>query len=506
MNSKKIHSIVIVGGGTAGWMCAARLSKHFIRTDISLTVLDSSRIGTVGVGEATIPTLRRFYQSLGLSDREVLSKTQATMKLGIRFEDWKQKGSQFIHAFGLYGHEAKGVPFYHYWLQARSQGESSSLDAYNLAVCMAEQGRFELPNPRPDSPLSIFDWALHFDAGLFGEVMRSVALGQGVTHIDAKIERVVRDNSTGDINQLVLDDGRKIGADLFIDCSGFSSLLLGEALQEPYEDWSEWLLCDRAVAAQSERQGALPVTTTARAHASGWQWRIPLQHRQGNGHVYASHFCSDDEAEHRLRQHIDGPLINEPKFFSFTPGRRRKAWVKNCIAVGLSSGFIEPLESTSIALVETAIEKICGSFPGPFYTEKSVARFNEVTALEYERIRDFIILHYQLNERDDSEFWRYCASMRVPDTLEEKIQGYLSEGHLPYWQWEIFHPDSWLAIFNGFGKFPKRFDARASQIPAETLSSSFRQMRENISVLVASLPEADAFLQRYLREEEGQMA
>lgn len=494
MHNYRINHIVIAGGGTAGWMAAAKLSQHFSQTAVKITVVESSEIGTVGVGEATIPTLRRFYQSLGMNDIDVLRKTNATVKLGIEFKDWYQPGSSFIHPFGLFGHEANGIRFHHYWMKLRELGDKSALEEYSLGIAMARANKFTLPLENPESPLSIFDWALHFDASLFGKLMRDYAITHGVEHIDAKINHVNLYPENGFIASLTLDEGRQLEADFFIDCTGFRGLLIGDALKTQYVDWSQWLLCNRAMAVQSELAGEALARTIAKAHSAGWQWKIPLQHRQGNGHVYSSEFINDEKAEETLLQHVDGNVLHSPRKFRFTPGRRTSAWNKNCIALGLAAGFLEPLESTSIALIETGIEKICNAFSRPFFNQELADNFNQLTAAEWERIRDFIIAHYKLNQRDDSEFWRYCRSMSIPDSLQQKITAYYERGDLLHYPHEIFHPDSWLAIYSGFNFYPERFNKKVERVNPKYLQQSLAVMRQSIADAVASFPSHKEFI------------
>ncbi|MBU1438755.1 MAG: tryptophan 7-halogenase [Gammaproteobacteria bacterium] len=492
-----IKSVVIVGGGTAGWMTAAALSHHFRQMPVSITLVESSQLGTIGVGEATIPTLRRFYQRLGLTDIDVLKATNATCKLGIEFKNWRTPGSSFIHPFGLFGQQINQIPFHHYWQKLRQLGDPTDLADYSLGINLARHNKFCLTNPNPTSELHIFDWALHFDASLFAELMRNYALAQGVAHIDAKIEQVQLQPQTGAIELLQLDNQQQLTGDLFIDCSGFKALLMEDALQTGYEDWSQWLFCDKAVALQTTQEGSLNPRTVSTAHQAGWQRTIPLQHRQGNGHVYCSRYISDDEATATLLQNVSGTPLHQPRQFSFVPGRRKKAWNKNCIAVGLSSGFLEPLESTSIALVETAIEKIILSFPTPHYRQQQVDRFNEVTMLEYERVRDFIILHYKANQRTDSQMWLDCQQMAVPELLAEKIRIFKSSGEIVRYPWEIFGADSWLAVFNGLGVLPERYHPKVDQIPVAQLQQQLASMRQQISSLVQAVPEHEQFLTRF---------
>lgn len=497
MTEQTIKSIMIVGGGTAGWMTAAALSQHFEHMPVKITLIESSQLGTVGVGEATIPTLRRFYSKLGFSDIEVIRATNATCKLGIEFQDWHSPGSSFIHPFGLFGVPVKDTPFHHYWLKAQQLGQKTDIADYSLGINLAKQNKFCFASPKPESNLQVFDWALHFDAGLFAELMRTYALKNHVEHIDAKIAEVLCSEQNGNISAVQLENGQTINADLFIDCSGFSGLLIDKTLNCGYEDWSEWLYCDRAFAVQTESSTKPIPRTIAKAHSAGWQWQIPLQHRTGNGHVYSSRYISDEEALHTLLEHLPGEPLHAPRRFSFTPGRRVKAWDKNCIAVGLAAGFLEPLESTSIALVETAIEKIILSFPKPQYSQLEVERFNSVTATEYERVRDFIILHYKANQRTDSAMWRDCRAMSVPDSLQQKMQAFKAIGSLERQPWEIFGPDSWLAIYAGFDYLPESYAAQVDNMPNDYLLTNLANMRNSISQMVAPVPSHVDFLTRF---------
>lgn len=495
MQKKPVSKIIIVGGGTAGWMAAASLSKHFRKTSVAITVVESSEIGTVGVGEATIPTLRRFYAELGMKDHDVMRATRATCKLGIQFRDWHSTGSQFIHPFGLYGQRANGVEFHHYWMKLRERGEAAGdLPEYSLGVQLAEHHKFIEPSPNPPSELSVFDWALHFDAALFAKLMREYAEQHGVKRIDARIHAVQQNSTDGSLASLQLDNGDEISGDLFIDCSGFRALLIEQTLKTGYEDWSKWLLCDSAVAVQSELAGNPPPYTISQAHKAGWQWRIPLQHRQGNGHVYCSRYMSEDEAIAILKKNINGHLLHEPRRFNFTAGRSKQAWNKNCIAIGLASGFLEPLESTSIALVETAIEKIRHSFPRPYYTQTEIDKFNHLTAQEYERVRDFIILHYKANQRHGEPLWDQCRTTAVPELLQNKIDGFTTRGELIRYPIEIFGPPSWLAIYHGFGILPQAYDSRVNQLDENYLEQSLAEMRNSIQHAVNSVPTHEEFI------------
>ncbi len=494
MPMNHVNRVVIVGGGTAGWMTAASLSHHFGHLPISFTVVESSEIGTVGVGEATIPSIREFYQVLGISDIEIMRATKATCKLGIEFRDWYKKGSAFFHPFALYGQAVKGVPFHHYWLKMKQAGYSADISEFSLGVMLAKQNKFTFPSENPPSSMSVFDWALHFDASLFANFLRDFSVSKGVTRIDDKVIGVNLRAHDGFIESLQLEKNSIVEGDLFIDCSGFQALLIEGALKTGYEDWSQWLLCDRAVAMQSETHEAPAPYTVSTAEAAGWRWRIPLQHRSGNGHVYSSHHMSDDEASNILLQHTPGRPLTNPRVIKFLPGRRKQAWNKNCIAIGLSSGFLEPLESTSIALIELGIEKIRQFFPDKNFNLDIVNEFNERTRIEYERVRDFIIFHYKASARDDSEFWNYCRNMAVPEELAYKNRLFKARGHLLKYPYEIFQQPSWIAIYTGNQYLPDTYDPIVDQFDHDYLATVFDEMRKSVRATVAEMPTHAEFI------------
>lgn len=493
---RSVKKLVIVGGGTAGWMAAASLKQHF-KAALDITLIESSEIGTIGVGEATIPTIRHFYRSLGLSDLDVIKATRATCKLGIEFRDWYKPGSSFIHPFGNYGQPLRGIEFQHFWLKLYQKGLASPLGDYSLGVTLAKNNKFTFPAVNPPSVLSSFDWALHFDAALFANLMRSHAEANGVKRIDAKIEKVNINQQTGDITSVKTDAKQVIAADLFVDCSGFRGLLIEDALHTGYENWSDWLLCDGAFAVQSKSVGSPNSYTEVTARPAGWQWKIPLQHRDGNGHVFSSKFMRDDIAVALLRKNIEGELLHEPRKIGFVPGRRKLAWNKNCIAIGLSAGFLEPLESTSIALIQTGIEKIRHLLGALSYNDSIVREFNETTQLEYERVRDFIILHYKLNARDDSEFWRYCRAMQVPDSLQHKMDLFKASGYVVNYRWEMFHLPSWLAIFTGFNYLPDVYDVQVDELDETLLANNIKRMKESLQATVADTPSHGDFIAQH---------
>lgn len=491
-----VKKIAIVGGGTAGWMAAASLKHHF-KSALDITLIESTEIGTVGVGEATIPTIRHFCHSLGLSDLEVIKATGATCKLGIEFRDWHKPGSEFIHPFGNYGQPLRGVEFQHFWLKLFRKGLASSLGDYSLGVTLAKNNKFTFPAVNPPSVLSSFDWAFHFDATLFAGLLRTHAETKGVKRVDAKIDKVNINHNTGCIESVRTESKQVINADLFIDCSGFRGLLIEEALHTGYENWNQWLLCDSAYAVQSKSMGSPNSYTEVTARPAGWQWKIPLQHRNGNGHVYASKFMRDEIAQDLLRKNILGELLHDPRKLSFIPGRRKLAWNKNCIAIGLAAGFLEPLESTSIALIQTGIEKIRHHLATLTYNDAVVREFNDTTQLEYERVRDFIILHYKLNERDDSEFWRYCRSMLVPDTLRHKMELFKASGYVVNYRWEMFHLPSWLAIFAGFDYLPDAYDVQVDELDESVLATNIMRMKESLQTTVSDTPNHGDFIAQY---------
>lgn len=496
MNSEPIESLIIVGGGTAGWMVAAALQAH-LKGTVKISLVESSEIKTIGVGEATIPTIRRFYHALGLDDLEVMRATGATCKLGIKFNDWLKQGSEFIHPFGTFGQDINGIGFHHFWLKLRNLDKVGEISNYSLGGSLALNNKFNIPVNNPRSSASIFDWALHIDAGLFAEMLKKLAIANGVKRVDAKILSVAQRND-GYIKSLTLDDGREVHGDLFIDCSGFAALLIEGTLKTGYENWNHWLLCNSATVVQSKSTQSPAAFTDVTAKKAGWQWRIPLQHRAGNGHVYSDEHITDSEAESILRAGVKDELLAEPRVIRFVPGRRKMAWNKNCIAVGLSAGFLEPLESTSIALIETAIEKIKLLFPDKSFSPTLVDEFNEMTALEYERVRDFIILHYKLTKRTDSDFWMRCQTMELPDSLNKKMAIFKERGHFIRYRWEMFHPMSWLAIYTGFQYLPKNYDPAVDAYDVDDLAKNFKLMEESIRNLVDESIYHQEFLNNFV--------
>jgi tryptophan halogenase len=496
MPQQPIRKVVIVGGGTAGWMAAAALANDH-QGALDITLVESTAIGTVGVGEATVPGIRDFYRDLGLDEPALMRATNATVKLGIQFRGWDVEDGSFFHPFGLYGQPARGVGFHHYWLRARAGGDAAPLSDYSLATQLALAGKATRPHPRPESALSVFDWALHFDAALFAGHLRDYALAKGVTRLDRKVVDVALRPADGFIEAIVLEDGGRVAGDLFIDCSGFRGLLIEQALRTGYQDWTHWLPCDRAVAMPCERAAPLTPYTRASADAAGWRWRIPLQHRVGNGYVYSSAHLSDDAAIERLTSTLEGKILAEPNLLRFVTGRRNKAWNKNCVALGLASGFLEPLESTSISLIQTGLEKLRNLFPHHGFDPANIAEYNRSTALEFERLRDFLILHYQASRREDSDFWRDRRQTPPPESLAHKLAVFRAGGHFVRYEWETFQDPSWLSIYAGMGLLPATWSPIADGLEAGELARHLAEMKQAIAQAVAASPSHAEFLSRY---------
>ncbi len=487
--------VVVLGGGTAGWMSAAALAR-LLGPLVSVTLVESEDIGIVGVGEATLPHIRGFVERLGIDEAEFMQATHATYKLGIDFQDFGRIGESYVHPFGTFGEEAAGVPFWHYWLELQRRGMAEPIGHYSLAVTAALANRFRPPTS--DASLtSTYGYAYQFDATLFGPFLRRHAMTRlGVERIEGKVLEVRQDSETGDVAALVLESGQSIEGDLFVDCSGFRSLLLGQTLGEAWEDWSPWLPCDRAA--------ALPCThvtkeispyTTAVALPAGWRWRIPLQHRIGNGYVFASDFISEDEACEAIRGAVEGEALAEPRVLRFRAGRRRNSWVNNVIGVGLSSGFLEPLESTSIYLSQMAITYLIELFPlGAAIDPRDRDEFNRLVDMEYDRVRDFLILHYHATERDDSEFWNHVRTMQVPDALSEKMALWREAGRVEKYSDGLFFDASWVALYLGQGVWPERHDPRAALPQPEQIARAMERLRGAVLEEVAAMPGHRAYL------------
>jgi tryptophan 7-halogenase len=454
-NANAIRSVVIAGGGTAGWMTAAALANA-LKAHCRITLIESDEIGTVGVGEATIPPIRTFNESLGIDENDFVRATQGSFKLGIQFQDWGKLGHHYFHPFGSYGRNFDVVPVHQYWLEAQSRGDAPCLDDLCMAWAAASRGKFARPVPEPRNVLSTHEYAYHFDAGLYARFLRQYAEVRGVERIEGKIATVGQNGTSGFVETVTLEDGRSFAGDLFIDCSGFRGLLIEGALATGYQDWTQWLPCDRAMAVPCEKSGAeFAPYTRSTAREAGWQWRIPLQHRTGNGYVYCSNFISDDQAATTLLANLDALPLADPKPLRFVTGRRNLFWNRNVVAVGLSGGFMEPLESTSIHLIQAGIAKLLALFPDRDFDPLVTEEYNRIAINEFERIRDFIILHYKLTTRTDSELWRHCGAMDVPDTLTWKIEHFRRYGRLLARDADLFGAASWLAVHVGQGNMPR---------------------------------------------------
>jgi len=485
LQSSPIRSVVIVGGGTAGWMTAASLAFRLERLGLTITLVESSAVGTIGVGEATVPAIRRYFQSLGMNPFEVLKATNGTIKLAIEFDGWARAGHSFMHPFGRYGLEAGPVPFHDLWNRLRASGDTASLDEYAMGVQLARAGRMTLPPDNPRVDFEQFDWAVHFDAGRFAAYLRAFAEARGVRRIDARVAEVLRDGESERIRDIRLDSGEVLKAGLYIDCSGFHRLLIEKSLQSGFVDWRHWLMCDRAVALPCAHAAAanLAPYTRARALPAGWSWRIPLQNRVGNGYVYSSDHVSDDEAVGTLRRELEGEALAEPNFVRFRAGHVRRFWIGNCVAIGLSAGFLEPLESTAISLIQMGIDKLLHFWPDEPVAPALAAEYNRLSISEYERIRDFIILHYSANGRtraEDGDLWRYCREMPLPDTLERKIEAWRARGLLRQFDSESFFEPSWLCMYGNLGIKAGSWSPLTNLLPLKDLEEVTRRVREDI--------------------------
>ena len=484
-----LHGITIVGGGTAGWMAAATLA-HILKGKFGpLRLVESAEIGTVGVGEATIPSLAEFHRLLGIDETDFLRRTGATFKLGIEFSDWSRPGATYFHPFGGYGLGTDHAVFQSFWLRARAGGAGSRLESWSLNSLAAEQNRFS-PAVSSIGPLS---YAYHFDASLYARYLRDYAEARGVERIEGRIASVTM-AAPDRISGLRLADGREVGGELFLDCSGFHGLLLDGALAEPFEDWTHWLPCDRAVAVGCEPAGDFTPFTRSTALEAGWRWRIPLQHRIGNGYVYSSRHLSDDAAAARLLDGLDGPAIGAPRLLRFKAGMRRRSWVGNCIALGLAAGFLEPLESTSIHLIQTGIARLLSLFPDRDFDPAVAREYNRLTALEYEQIRDFIVLHYAASQRDDTPFWREVRSTPLPPDLSHRRALFAETGRTNVQDGETFQPASWLSIYAGNGIWPARHEPLADIYPQDQLERHFAKVRSMLANVVPTLPAHVAYL------------
>lgn len=495
----RIKKIIIVGGGTAGWMTAAAFSKVLGTKNYEIVLIESDDIGTVGVGEATIPLITSFNQILGLEETNFMKKTQATFKLGIEFVNWGAIGDRYVHPFGVYGKGMGALAFYNYLLKQKKMDSNTDVGDYSINIQAARSNKFMRAPNLPNSPLAEIKYAYHFDAGLYARFLRDYAEPQGVVRVQGEIKTVSLDDNSGYIKSVTLKDGQEHSADFFIDCSGFRGLLIEQSLKTGYDDWSHLLLSDTAVTVPSEIMAPLPSYTRSTAHSAGWQWCIPLQHRTGNGHVFSSRFMSEDEATTLLLQNLPTKSLAEPRVVKFKTGIRRKLWNKNCVAIGLSGGFIEPLESTSIHLIHSAIHKLLAFFPTASLSQVDIDKYNDVMRTDIEFIRDFIILHYKATSRNDSAFWNHCRTMEVPDGLRRKMELYTKSGRLYRDNNELFTEDSWFAVMEGQGIDVEDYHPLVDSLDAADFNSILLDIHRATQQSAGVMPSHDEYITRYCK-------
>lgn len=488
-----VQSVVIVGGGTAGWIAAAALAKTLGKA-VNIRLIESDAIGTVGVGEATIPQLRRLNAILGIDEHEFVRATKGSFKLGIEFNNWGHLGERYLHTFGDAGINLQGIPFHHYWRKYAAKVEGANLWDYSLHQRAAYAHKFGQVERVGRTSMTGLAYAYHFDATAYALFLRQLSEPRGVVRTEGKVVDVTLDSETGHVSSVILESGEIIASDLFIDCTGFRGLLIGGALDVPWQDWSHWLPVDRAVTVPCERTDPLLPYTKATAHGAGWQWRIPLQHRTGNGHVYVSDFMSDDEAMQILLDNLDAPTTAEPRLLRFKTGRRERLWHRNVVSLGLASGFLEPLESTSIHIIQSNISRLIELFPDTGFSAANIAEYNRVVTKEYDLIRDFLILHYARTDRDDTPFWRHCANMEIPDSLRHKIDLFRTTGHLFRDPEDLFRESSWVQVMLGQGIMPEGWHRHTDQLSDEQLAQFMADVQAIIAKTVDPLPNHAGFI------------
>lgn len=496
MNQDKITDVVVVGGGTAGWISASLLAKILGKT-INIKLIESDSIGIVGVGEATIPPIINFNNALGFDEQEFLRETQGTIKLGIQFENWNKQGDSYMHAFGNIGKDFPFCSFHHCWVRSQQLGIESDFWDFSLNYQAAIKNKFHKLDKIESANLPGLAYAYHFDASLYAQYLRKYSEENGVQRQEGIVASTTLNPDTGYIESLVMENGEIIAGDFFIDCSGFRGLLIEQALNTGYEDWTHWLPCDRAVAVQTKSSGEITPYTRSIAHDAGWQWKIPLQHRTGNGLVYCSKYLSEQDAKQRLLDNLDGEPLSDPRVIPFRTGRRRKQWNRNCIAIGLSSGFLEPLESTSIHLIQAAMLRLIKHFPHAGIDQSEIDEYNRQSKAEFEQIRDFIILHYHLNERDDSQFWRECQRMEIPDSLRHKIELFKSSGKVFRAQEELFAEVAWQQVMIGQGVIPEDYHPVVDGLTEVQLSGMLKDLKTIFDRAVDDIPDHRKFLEQY---------
>ncbi len=495
--SNSIEKIVIVGGGSAGWMSASLLAKQ-LSNKCQIILVESDDIGTVGVGEATINTFKRFNKALGLDEKEFLKATNGTFKLGIQFKGWQKDGKDYFHPFGEYGVDFDAIPLHYYWLKEQAEGRTSNLDDYAFAWHLAKNNKFSHPQQERRLIQSTYDYGYHFDATLYANYLRKYSEKLGVKRVEGIVEQVKVNPDSNFIENIKLKSGEVIAADLFIDCTGFKALLIDKTLKVGFDDWSHWLPCNKAWAVQTELTTELTPYTKSIAQKAGWHWRIPLQNRVGNGHVFCDEYIDDKSALDSLLASVEGKLLTEPRLLKFKTGKRKKIWHKNCVAIGLSAGFLEPLESTSLHLIQQGITRLLALFPDKAFSPLLEQEYNRITSAEYESIRDFLILHYCANEKKEHEFWRHCANMELPETLQYKIDHFKAAGHIVSLGADLFKNPSWLAVFIGQGIQPKQEFSLLVHKDVDHekyLASLLKVMKETAD----SFPSQNDFIKKYLQ-------
>lgn len=486
-----------MGGGSAGWMTAAALSRMLSADSVRITLVESDQIGTIGVGEATIPDVINFNAMLGIPEAEFLRETNGTFKLGIKFVNWGRLGEAYFHPFGPLGADMNGIDFHQYWLRHRGDVKAGLIEDYSLSAKAAKAGKFTRPESSPRSVLSQLRYAYHFDATAYAAYLRRYAEKRGARRIEGQVVEVRRDAGTGFIESIDLDDGSAIEGDLFFDCTGFRGLLIGDALGVPFKDWSHWLPCDTAQAVACESGDSLLPYTVSTAKSAGWQWRIPTQTRTGNGHIYSSAFMGDDEAVESLLRDLDGRPLGAPRKIRFRTGHRSRFWEKNCVAIGLSGGFLEPLESTSLYLIQEGVSKFLSLFPSAEMPDTVRNEYNRQLEKKFEQVRDFIILHYKATERDDSEFWNYCRTMDIPSSLRDRIDLFREAGRVFRYEDELFAKPNWIAVMLGQNIIPKTIDPIVNALEPADIARSLNSMASAMDGAVSSMPTHMAFLKHY---------
>ena len=501
MRIKSLKKIIVLGGGTSGWITACMLAKHLKPSNCVIQVIESDDINVIGVGESTIPPFVRLLQHLGIDEKEFLRETQACFKLGIQFVDWRERNHTYFHPFGVIGKPIDSQDFYQCWLKAQEEGVEFPLQDFSPCAVMAKNHRFFLPNQAQNTPLGGANYAVHLDAKSVVEFLRKQATKSGVISIKGTVTKVQSRPEDNFIQHLVLSNGEIVEGDFFIDCSGFKSLLIGKHLQTAFEDWSSVLPCDRAVVVKTEKADNTPPYTISKAQKSGWSWRIPLQNAIGHGYVYSSKFCTDADAKSTLMKQLDQKRINDPHVINFSCGRREKFWLHNCLAVGLSAGFVEPLESTAIHLIARGMEMFLRYFPDQDCDVSLQREYNRRMHNDYEEVRDFVLLHYCTSQRTDTPFWRAVKEIPLPDSLRERIELFTAQGKLREGSEELFRNTSWQSVFEGMGIRPRKYSPLVDNLDPERLRQDLNNTRSAILNMVKTLPTHDEYLQRVHEEK-----